>query len=70
MTVTPLEAAEHMRLDAAFYRALADETRRSARPEQYGDRAQTYADGIAARIELIAEFVSHEALRQEAGVPA
>lgn len=66
--MSPRDVATHMDLDAEFYRALAREARMNPRPEQYGDRAQTYAEGLAARYELLAEYAAYEASRQRAEV--
>ena len=58
-------AAEAMRADARGFRAIAAEAWTSANPSLYGPRAQTYADGLAARYELLAEFAEYEATRQD-----
>jgi hypothetical protein len=55
--------AQSMELDAQFYRALAAEAEANPQYDMYGDRAETYAAGLAARYLLIAEFCAHEALR-------
>lgn len=55
-------AAQAMRLDAMGWRAIAAETKAV---EGYGSRATEYAEGVAARYLLLAEFAEFEAGRQD-----
>lgn len=60
---TPKRAAQAMRTDARSFRAIAANAK--AQPNVYGLRAQDYADGIAARYEILAAFCDHEASKME-----
>lgn len=55
-------AAKAMQADADGFRAIAASA--TANPEQYGPDAKTYAEGIAARYEILAAWAEHMADRQ------
>lgn len=57
-------AAAAMRADAAFYRELA--AGMTTDTGKYGRRANDYRDGVAAKLEVVAEWCDFEAARQDA----